>query len=189
MILPGGKPIRIEGSQICLQQLGESHATGHSVRRLSYPSVNKYLDTVKTTIPELRQFIKEKNASADCLFLGIFDKQSGKHIGNIKLEPMPYDIGRRRTAIGVLIGETSYWGRGVATEAIKLIVDWGFSHMPLDEIYAGFIAGHEKSKAAFEKNGFSHLKTEERSDNPYRKKRKEERLYLFRSEWEKKKQG
>lgn len=181
----GGK-ILIEGAQVYLQSLGDGDATEGYVRWLKDPKVNMYLDTVDTTIGDLKKFIREKNESKECLFLGIFSKEGNRHIGNIKLEPKPYDLGHRRAAIGVLIGDTSYWGRGIATECIGLVVDYAFSNLPLDEIYAGFIAGHDSSRHAFEKNGFSHSTIEERSDNPFGKKRKEERLYLYRKEWEKK---
>ncbi|MCX6772581.1 MAG: GNAT family N-acetyltransferase [Candidatus Micrarchaeota archaeon] len=184
MLLPNGKKIRIEGAQVYLQSLGDENATADYVRWLSDPQVNKYLDTVKTTIPELKNFIRGKNASADCLFLGIFTTEGNRHIGNIKLEPKPYDIGHRRAAIGVIIGETSYWGKGIATEAIKLIVDYGFANMPLDEIYAGFIAGHESSKRAFEKVGFARRTIEERSGNPFGLVRKEERIRVYKKEWQ-----
>lgn len=180
-----GDKIRIEGNQVCLQSLGDENATDDYVRWLKDPKVNKFLDTVDTTIDNLKGFIREKNASPECLFLGIFDRKTNRHIGNIKLEPKPYDVGHRRAAIGIIIGETSYWGRGIATECIRLVVDYAFANLPLDEIYAGFIAGHESSKRAFEKVGFAHPTTEERTDNPFGMKRKEERIRVYRSEWKK----
>ena len=46
-----------------------------------------------------------------------------------------------------------HWGRGVATEACRAIVDWGFRTIKLGRIYAQVFAGNEASCHVLEKLG------------------------------------
>jgi Acetyltransferases, including N-acetylases of ribosomal proteins len=45
-----------------------------------------------------------------------------KYVGNVQLT----DINKNKAQFHIFIGEKSYWGKGIATEATKLILDYGF---------------------------------------------------------------
>jgi len=121
------KKMKIEGRRIYLKTLTRKNATKEYCGWLNSPKVNQYLETRKATIAGLKKYIEEKNRNPNCLFLGIFFKENqkpcarnfvsvwGRHIGNIKLEPIDFED--RKATIGILIGNKDYWGRGIATEA------------------------------------------------------------------------
>lgn len=77
----------------------------------------------------------------------------GQAIGGISLH-LGQDVERIGAELGYWIGEP-YWGRGIATAAIKLIVDYGFRERALLRIWAVPFATNLASCRALEKNGFT----------------------------------
>lgn len=144
--------MRINGRKIYLKTLTEKNATEEYCRWLNDPEVNKYLETRRATISELKKYIEEKNRNPNCLFLGIFYKKNNKHIGNIKLEPI--DVRNHRATLGILIGDKNYWGKGIGTEAIKLLIDYAFNKLNLKEINLGVISDNKRAIRVFKKIGF-----------------------------------
>jgi [ribosomal protein S5]-alanine N-acetyltransferase len=60
------------------------------------------------SLESLERYILEKTTKTDCLFLGIFDKNTGSHIGNIKYEPIFFED--KVAVMGVLLGDVSWRG-------------------------------------------------------------------------------
>lgn len=56
--------------------------------------------------------------------------------------------------ISYFIGEKRYWGKGLATTAIKLICDFAAKDLGLHKIEAGTYSSAFGSQRALEKNGF-----------------------------------
>jgi RimJ/RimL family protein N-acetyltransferase len=152
--------IRIEGNRIYLRNLAETDATQEYCDWLNDPEVNRYLETKKASVEELKQYIIDKNNSQNCLFLGIFLKD-GKHIGNLKLEPI--DFKNEKGTLGILIGDKEYWGKGLGTEAVKLLVSWAFNNLKLEEVNLGVISENKAAIRVYEKAGFLIDKIEKKS--------------------------
>ena len=77
----------------------------------------------------------------------------GKLAGGISIMPQE-DIYRCSTEIGYWIGEP-YWGKGIATEAIRQMTDITWERYPeIVRIYAVVFPGNMGSVRALEKNGF-----------------------------------
>jgi ribosomal-protein-alanine N-acetyltransferase len=49
----------------------------------------------------------------------------------------------------------AYWGQGIATEALRAILHFGFTEMSLHRIYAGTIADNHESVRLLERLGFT----------------------------------
>ena len=86
------------------------------------------------------------------MLLGIVLRDSGQHIGNIKLGGI--NLYHRRAQIGLLIGEKEQWGKGFASEAIETIVSYAGNSLGLHRIYNGCHANNPGSYRAFLKAGF-----------------------------------
>jgi RimJ/RimL family protein N-acetyltransferase len=56
-----------------------------------------------------------------------------KHIGNCGLHDI--DWKNRTTEVGIMIGEKEYQGKGYGTEAMELLVKYGFEEVNLNRIY------------------------------------------------------
>lgn len=76
----------------------------------------------------------------------------GQHVGNVGIFPGE-DIYRLSAEIGYFIAEP-YWGKGIATEAVRQIVEYGFSTLGMIRIYAGVFAYNPASMKVLEKCGF-----------------------------------
>ncbi len=138
--------------RIYLRELNLDDATPKYCGWLNDTEVNKYLETKYATIEDLKQYIKEKNEATNCLFFGIFDKKNNKHIGNLKLEPI--DFKKKKAKFGILIGDKDYWNKGIGTEATRLIVNYAFNNLNMEEIELGVISKNKVAIRIYEKIGF-----------------------------------
>ena len=77
----------------------------------------------------------------------------GSFTGCIGLVPQK-DIYRFSAEIGYWVGEP-FWGKGLATRAIQLIVDYGFQQLGMMRIYAGVFDSNKASQKVLEKAGFT----------------------------------
>lgn len=59
----------------------------------------------------------------------------------------------RRAEVGYDLGR-AYWGQGIASEALRAIIRFGFERMNLNYIYAGTIADNHESVRLLERLGF-----------------------------------
>jgi len=57
--------------------------------------------------------------------------------------------------IGISIGERDYWGKGYGTDAMRLIVQYGFIELNLCRISLGVHAYNERAVKSYEKVGFT----------------------------------
>jgi RimJ/RimL family protein N-acetyltransferase len=79
------------------------------------------------------------------------ERESGAFIGRIGLwEPE----GWPGTEVGWMLGR-AWWGRGYATEAGRAAMDWGFEHLPVDELASLILPDNAASIAVAKKLGES----------------------------------
>lgn len=149
---------RVNGKNIYLRKLTELDATNEYCNWLNDPLVNKYLETRKSTIEEIKEYINNKNNDIYCKFFGIFDLNNDIHIGNAKLEPI--DFNNKTAIFGILIGNKKYWGKNIGTEATKLMCVYGFNELNLDCIKLGVISVNKKAIRVYEKVGFKIINIE-----------------------------
>ncbi len=73
-------------------------------------------------------------------------------VGGIGLE-LNTDVYRRAAEIGYWLGE-EYWGRGIVSEAVSAVVDYGFQTFDICRIFAGVFEHNTASMRVLEKAGF-----------------------------------
>jgi RimJ/RimL family protein N-acetyltransferase len=141
------------GERIYLRRLTEDDVSEEYVKWMNDPDINQYLEsrfnvqTIDSTKAFIRSVTNEKNYQ-----FGIFVKGTSRHIGNIKIGNInPY---HKYADVGFLIGEKDFWGKGIATEAIKLITDYAFTVLGLHKLWGGAYAPNVGSQKAFLKNGY-----------------------------------
>lgn len=86
------------------------------------------------------------------LRLMICDKESSRPVGAIDL--FDFDPHNQRAGIGILIAEKGDRRKGYATEALDIIIQYGFEVLNLKQLYCNITADNESSLALFQKQGF-----------------------------------
>ncbi len=114
---------------------------------------NPFIDSVRSnfTVDELKEYISQKNISDDALLLGIYEKFSGNHIGNIKLEPI---IKKSTACLGILIGEVNMRGKLVGFEVISSVLVFARDVLFLNSLYLGVSRDNIPAIKLYQKIGF-----------------------------------
>ena len=92
-----------------------------------------------------------RNSEKDVVF-AIVDKESDNMMGIIGLYGISWIP--RLAELRIVIGEKDYWGKGYGTEAIKLVVDYAFDKLNLNNVYLGVNAEHKRAIKAYKNAGF-----------------------------------
>ena len=80
------------------------------------------------------------------------EDETTRSIGCVDL--LDFDTKNKRAGVGILIADKADRGRGYATEALHLIVDYAFEVLDLHQIYSNVRVENESSVALFKKVGF-----------------------------------
>lgn len=122
-------------------------------------TIKKYITyaSQKRSLEELKSYIAAKVACEDTLFMGIFLKEDGRHIGNIKYEPV--DIKNSYAVMGIMIGDESWRGKGVAPEVIHASATWLNKEIGIRQIILGVDVRNQSAINSYKKLGFVIQKT------------------------------
>ena len=148
------------------------------------PSVTEHMNKGAFPVAEHAQleFFQNLSSSRTDTQLGIVLKEDNLLIGTIGIHKI--DWIHRHGAISIVLGAKQCWGRGLATEAVGLIVRHAFTKLNLHRLTAGMWGSNMGSRACFEKNGFT-LEGTLRESFFYRDTYVDEYILgLLRSEWE-----
>jgi len=148
------KKIFIEGERIYLREVQPADVGETYLHWLNDKEVVQYTEIRfrPNTREELQSYVERMANDPKYLFLAIVAKENDKHIGNVKAGPI--NSFHRFADVGIIIGEKDYWGKGLAAEAIKLVVDYAFNKLHLHKLTAGCYANNLGAVKSFEKAGF-----------------------------------
>lgn len=102
------------------------------------------------TLSHAREFIQFTVKDTHLQSWGIFENNILTGVISLTLQN---DIYRHSAEIGFWLG-SAFRKRGIITEAIALVCQYGFSQLPLVRIFAHVFVHNEASKKALLKNGF-----------------------------------
>ena len=105
---------------------------------------------ILTTLAGEKKYLEE-NASPEASFV-IVTIEDNKMIGTVSLEDIN-SINRTAT-LGIFIGDKNYRDKGYGTEAIRLILEYGFKYMNLNNIKLDLMAFNTRALKCYEKCGF-----------------------------------
>lgn len=144
----------IEGQRIYLREVSLADVDRDYCRWMNDAEITQYLESrfEKWSVKKLKDYVSKILKNPDYVFFAIISKDENKHIGNIKIGPI--NRIHNFADVGIVIGERSYWGKGFATEAIKLVVNYAFNTLNLHKLTAGVYANNVGSIKAFQKAGF-----------------------------------
>ena len=121
--------VRIEGKQIALRPI-TLEDTPLIVRWRSDPRV---YGTLFRQEERHRQWLREMVLSGKCDQFIIVDKAQNRSVGTVFLKEI--DREHLRAEYAIFIGEETARGRGIGSEAARLMTDYGFRQLGLNRIY------------------------------------------------------
>jgi RimJ/RimL family protein N-acetyltransferase len=88
----------------------------------------------------------------DAKIFGIIDQKNDKLIGNCSIFKINHR--NRKAEVGIFIGDKDHWSKGFGTEALSLLVDFGFNILNLNNILLEVFDFNHRAKKCYEKVGF-----------------------------------
>lgn len=132
-------PRSIEDAEIFVEWMNDFETTdytGRSHKIMTLEAEKKYL---------------EENINAEANF-SIVTLEDNKLIGTVGIEKI--DHTNRTGTLGIFIGDKNYRNNGYGTEAIKLILEYGFHYLNLNNIELTVMEFNERAIKCYEKCGF-----------------------------------
>ena len=105
--------------------------------------LQKYIDNAHMDLYEAKQ-----------LRLVIAEQDSGTAMGIVDL--FNYEPMHQRAGVGVLILE-QFRNKGIATQALKLFIEYAFTHLELHQLYANVLSDNMQSIRLFENLNFEKI--------------------------------
>jgi len=131
------KNIFLEGDSIYLRPLELKDIEGNYVKWLNDEDVVKHNSHGRFPINSyrLKGYVTMTTDSNNCVVLAIIHKKQETHIGNISLQSINWVD--RNAEISFILGEKSFWSKGIMFEAGKLLINHAFKKLNLHRIYCG----------------------------------------------------
>lgn len=101
---------------------------------------------------EYLEYLQGRYAGGMYYDWGIVYKENGKMIGTCGFTS--FNCSHDKAEIGYVL-HPDYWGKGIAPEAVKKILDFGFEKLNLHRIEANFIKENARSLRVMEKVGMT----------------------------------
>jgi RimJ/RimL family protein N-acetyltransferase len=104
----------------------------------------------------------------------IIDKETSELLGNCGF--INIDYLNQTAEVGIFIGNKNYWNKGYGTEALTLLLDYGFKALNLHNILIRVYSFNERAKKCYEKAGFKIIG--KRREALQRENKKHDIIYL-----------
>jgi [ribosomal protein S5]-alanine N-acetyltransferase len=146
--------LQIQTERFILRPLRVADVSERYLGWLGDVAARRYITAAPTTqaLTDLERYVGERAERDDIVFLGIFTRSDGTHIGNIKYEPVDSTAGF--AIMGVLIGDPEYRGKGVTAEVLMASAQWLREHRAVKQIVLGVNTDNHAAIRAYEKAGF-----------------------------------
>lgn len=122
----------------------------------SDPDVTKYLTwSCHSSLKETERYIKllqKKYAQGVFNDWGLIHRESGKFIGTCGFTSFDYE--KNTAEIGYVISK-DFWGQGLAAEAARCVMEFGFENFSLSGFCAKCMEGNDASMRVMQKVGMS----------------------------------
>lgn len=149
--------IGLRGERVQLVPLDKEWHLENYVRWFNDPEVIRYLDRVMPlTRLEEEEFFDRVSRDRDTVIWAIHD-ESDRHIGGTGLHAI--DWRNRSATSGIVLGDTTIWGRGYATEVMRLRTQWAFEELGLHRIESECFADNAAVIRCLEKSGYKQIGT------------------------------
>ena len=107
------------------------------------------------SMEELIDYINKVNSLSSAVLLGIFEKKSNRHIGNVKYSNINSPAGSAE--MGIMIGQREFRGQGVGAEVLRACHLWLKTEHLIERIYLGVKTENKPALFLYRKLGFKQI--------------------------------
>jgi len=143
---------KFESERLYLRELAEADVTEEYLNWFRDDRVTGFLQAKNLTRQEVVDYMNYGRNSKTYYMYAICDKLNNKHIGNLKIGPI--DLRHNVSDLVTVIGDTSYWGKGLATEIIQVGNRLAFEKYDIRKLTGGMYEGNTSSIKAYTKAGW-----------------------------------
>ena len=104
------------------------------------------------TIKDEEKWLERMRQSKEDIVFSIIARKTNKVIGVTGFHFI--NMANRSALFGIMIGDKKYWNRGLGTEAIKLLLDFGFNVLNLHSISLSVFRYNKRAIRVYQKLGF-----------------------------------
>ena len=97
-------------------------------------------------------FLQTRYRTGDFYDWAVVDNDTKKMIGTCGFTRL--DFNHNLAEVGYVLNP-EYWGRGIAAEAVRRVMDFAFMELNVHRVEAKYIVGNERSRRVMEKCGMS----------------------------------
>src|SRR6266496_472187 len=135
----------LTGERLCLREVMLSDVEGPYLQWMNDAEVLRYTESRfhPHSQAQLCDYVTRINASPDFVFRAITLRDTGRHIGNIKLGPID-------------------WNQGYAAESIQLLAGYAFGSLKLHKLTASCYAVNIGAIKTLKKAGFEQLEKDDK---------------------------
>lgn len=162
------RDLKIEGSQIYLRPITVEDTDDVVRWRNDKKIVENFIYRKNISREEHLDWLHNKVETGQVIQFIICDLRNDKPLGSIYLQN--FNEVSRQAEEGIFLGEEEAYGRGIGTEAAKLVLDYAFSTLKLHKLTARVLGYNQGSRKMHEKAGYqqeSYLKDELFLDGKY----------------------
>jgi len=143
----------LKSDRIRIDKFTDRSITPEYILWLNDPEINMYMNTGRFPVSEKDVYAPKDQKNLLFMIRYLSEKDSlDPYIGTASLHSI--DWISRKAEIGYMIGDKGYWGKGIATEVVKILCDYAFFRLNLNKVTAGVVAENIGSMRALEKNDF-----------------------------------
>lgn len=142
----------IEGQLVVLRPFTEADLDA-AWEMINDPTGNDFTATTEQfDFDRIREWYGSRNQQSDRLDLAIEERATSEFVGEVVLNE--YDPAASTCSFRISLRGPDWFGRGLGTEATKLIVDHGFDRLGLERIELEVLARNPRARRTYEKVGF-----------------------------------
>ncbi len=145
----------LQGHRISLSGLTATHLAPDQpyYQWLNDLSLDEYTERsyFPNSTERMLNYYTHGSKNSDLILLGIFDNETEKHIGNITFQQINWM--NNSAFIAYLLGDNTFAGKGIVTDAVLMMMYYGFNRLNFERIWGGVSDLHEGSKKVCIKTG------------------------------------
>jgi len=127
----------LESDKYYLAPFKAADITNKYIGWLNNPSINQFLECrfVNQTPQSVGDYVNSFSGCDDKFIWGIYVKDNNAHIGTVTLHSI--SLLHRSAEIGLMIGDSEFWGLGAAEESFIIVISFAFNVINLRKVTTG----------------------------------------------------